>query len=118
MFEEEFKVVDYIVRIEQYQNRRFEFICKNFHQYKELMAAFVACTHVGSQIPFNRQLENKLFTMGLEFTKQSSKDIYQEMGVLSSDVEKYSMVRTQHCTWSCTPFWRETQGRKPGWTNI
>jgi len=87
-FEEEFKVVDYIVRIEQYQNRRFEFICKNFHQYKELMAAFVGCTHMGRKIPFNRPLETKLFTMGLEFTKQSSKEIYQEMGVLSSDVRR------------------------------
>jgi len=87
-FEEEFKVVDYIVRIEQYQNRRFEFICKNFQQYKELTAAFVACTHVGRKIPFNRQLERKLFTIGLEFTKQSCKEIYEEMGMLSSDVRR------------------------------
>jgi len=87
-FEEEFKVVDYIVRIEQYQNRRFEFVCKNFPQYKELTAAFVACTHVGRKIPFNRQLERKLFTIGLEFTKQSCKEIYEEMGMLSSDVRR------------------------------
>lgn len=87
-FEEEFKVVDYIVRIEQYQNRRFEFVCRNFPQYKELTAAFVAFTHMGRKIPFNRQLERKLFTIGLEFTKQSCKEIYEEMGILTSDVRR------------------------------
>eukprot|EP00092_Neocalanus_flemingeri_P106433 GFUD01136567.1.p1 GENE.GFUD01136567.1~~GFUD01136567.1.p1 ORF type:complete len:565 (-),score=121.26 GFUD01136567.1:47-1741(-) len=87
-FEEEFKVVDYIVRIEQYQNRRFEFICKNFHQYKELLAAIPACTHMGRKVPFNRQLERKLFSIGLEFTKQNCKEIYEEMGMLSSDVRR------------------------------
>ena len=87
-FEEEFKVVDYIVRIEQYQNRRFEFVCKNFQHYKQLTSAFVACAHVGRKIPFNRQLEKKLFTIGLEFTKQSCKEIYEEMGMLSSDVRR------------------------------
>jgi hypothetical protein len=35
-FEEEFRVIDYIVRIEQYQNRRFDFLNQNFHRYKDL----------------------------------------------------------------------------------
>ena len=32
--EEEFQVMDYIVRIEHYQNKRFEFVCKNFDQIR------------------------------------------------------------------------------------
>ena len=72
-FEEEFKVVDYIVRIEQYQNRRFDFVVSKFHQYKEITGAFVALTHVGRKIPFSLQLERKLFIIGLEFTKMQCK---------------------------------------------
>ena len=60
-FEEEFQVVDYIVRIEHYQNRRFEFVCKNFHQYKEVTAAFVGFTHAGRKVSFNREIKRKLF---------------------------------------------------------
>ena len=87
-FEEEFQIVDYIVRIEHYQNRRFEFVCKNFRQYKELTVAFIAFTHMGKKIPFNKQIEKMLFNIGLEFTKQNCKDIYKEMGNLSSDLRR------------------------------
>ena len=36
-FEEEFRVMDYIVRIEQYQNRRFEFVENKFPLYNRLV---------------------------------------------------------------------------------
>ena len=87
-FEEEFKIADYIVRIEQYQNRRFEFISKNFPKYKQLMAGFVTYKHQGRKIPFNRALETKLFSMGLEFTKQNVTDIYDEMREVGTDVRR------------------------------
>jgi len=87
-FEEEFQVVDYIFRIENYQNSRFEFVCKNFPRYRELTAGFVYCTHMGRKIPFNKQIEMALFNMGLEFTKQSCKESYQEMNSISSDVRR------------------------------
>ena len=87
-FEEEFKMADYIVRIEQYQNRRFEFISKNFPQYKQLMASFVNFKHQGRKIPFNRALDIKLFLMGLEFTKQNVTDIYDEMKEMNTNVRR------------------------------
>jgi len=40
----------------------------------------------GEKIPFNKQLEEKLLRMGLEFTKKETKHIFQEMNVLSSSV--------------------------------
>ena len=76
------------MRIEHYQNKRFEFVCKNFREYKELTAGFVSYTHAGRKIPFNRQLERNLFAIGLEFTKKSCQEIYAEMGLLSSDVRR------------------------------
>jgi len=59
-----------------------------FHQYKEITGAFVALTHVGRKIPFSLQLERKLFIIGLEFTKMQCKDIYEEMGSVSSEVRR------------------------------
>ena len=32
----------------------------------------------GEKIPFNKELEKTLFNMGLEFTKQKTKHIFQE----------------------------------------
>ena len=86
--EEEFRVMDYIVRIEQYQNKRFDFLDRNFPPYKELNVGYVTCTHEGRKIPFNMELENKLFVIGLEFTKHASKDIYEEIGGLDRELRK------------------------------
>ena len=93
-FEEEFQVVDYMVRIKEYQNRRFEYVCGKFHKYKNLMAAFVGFTKAGKKIPFNKQVESSLFNIGLDFTKQIGRDIFQEMGELSTDVRKVVLNST------------------------
>ena len=34
----------------------------------------------GEKIPFNKELEKTLFNMGLEFTKQKTKHIFQVRG--------------------------------------
>jgi len=87
-FEEEFQIADYIVRIQHYQNQRFEFVCKNFPKYKELTVAFIAFTNMGRKIPFNLQIEKMLVNIGLEFTKQTCKDVYKEMASLTSEVRR------------------------------
>ena len=110
--------MDYIVRIEQYQNRRFDFLNKNFQRYKELTATYVACTHSGRKIPFNKGLENQLFKIGLEFTKQASTDIFQEIGVLSSDVRREVLNSTYPALY--VVMWAILEGntgRRPGWTS-
>ena len=87
-FEEEFIVMDYVVRIEEYQNRRFEFLLKNFRHYKELLVSYVECTKLDCKIPFSKGIEKHLFRLGLEFTKSNIHKIFKEMGVLSSEVRK------------------------------
>lgn len=87
-FEEEFKVIDYIVRIEKYINMRFNFLFQNFPNYDKLTVGYITCTQMGMKIPFNKQLERHLFNLGLEFTKQNTKSIFEEMGLLSTNVRK------------------------------
>ena len=41
---------------------------------------FITCTMEGEKIPFNKELEKTLFNMGLEFTKQKTKHIFQVSG--------------------------------------
>ena len=116
-FEEEFKIADYMVRIEQYQNRRFEFISKNFPQYKQLMASFVNFKHQGRKIPFNRALETKLFLMGLEFTKQNVTDIYDEMREMSTDVRREVLNSTYPALYVVMYAILEGNTREQTWMN-
>ena len=86
--EEEFLLIDHMVRIKKYQNMRFDFLYQNFPSYDKLNLSFISCTNMGMKIPFNRAMEKHLFTLGLEFTKQNTKQIFQEMNLLSSNVRK------------------------------
>ena len=70
-FEEEFKVMDYIVRIEQYQNRRFEFVESQFPRYREMCAGIIHCAASGRKIPYNYKVDQTLFRIGLDFTKRA-----------------------------------------------
>ena len=70
-FEEEFKVMDYIVRIEQYQNRRFEFIESQFPQYRQMCASIIHYAALGQKIPYNYNVDQTLFRIGLDFTKRA-----------------------------------------------
>ena len=87
--------MDYIVRIEEYQNRRFDFLNQNFPRYKELTLGFVSRTQRGLKIPFNKALEEKLFSIGLEFTKQTSKEVFDEMGVLNQE-ERMDVIKSTY----------------------
>ena len=57
---------------------RFDFLFYNFPHYAQLTVRFITCTMEGEKIPFNKELEKTLFNMGLEFTKQKTKHIFQE----------------------------------------
>jgi len=114
-FEEEFQVIDYIVRIEQYQNKRFEFLTKNFQMYRELTVAFVACTAQKKKIPFNRDIEKKLFSMGLEFTKQNTTEVYEEMASLSVNTRKEMLNSTYPALYVVMFSILEGNTREPSW---
>ena len=91
--EEEFRIIDYLVRIQKYQNGRyknnfiktafhihpprFDFLFFSFPHYDDLTVKFITCTMNGNKIPFNASVEQQLFQMGLEFTKRDTKHIFQ-----------------------------------------
>ena len=56
---------------------RFDFLFFTFPQYDDLTVRFITCTMKGIKIPFNSPVEQKLFKMGLEFTKRDTKNIFQ-----------------------------------------
>lgn len=85
-FEEEFMLVDYVVRIEEYQNRRFDFLMTNFRNYNKLLASYVTYTHLGRKVPYSKGIEKTLFKLGLEFTKSNCHKIFNEMSSLGSEV--------------------------------
>ena len=85
--------MDYIVRVEQYQNRRFDFLNKNFHRYKDLTVGYIPRTQMGIKIPFNKAVEEKLFSIGLEFTKQNSHEIFDEIGILDQE-ERMNVIKS------------------------
>ena len=87
-FEEEFMVIDYVVRIEQYLNRRFEFLRKNFKHYNEMLVSYVKCTNQGCKIPFSKRTEKTLFNLGLEFSKSCTSQIFKEMASLTTEVRR------------------------------
>lgn len=60
-----------------YVSDRFDFLYYHFPHYAELTVRFITCTMEGEKIPFNKELEKTLFNMGLEFTKQKTKHIFQ-----------------------------------------
>jgi len=84
--EEEFRIIDYLVRIQKYQNGRFDFLFFSFPHYDDLTVRFITCTMNGNKIPFNASVEQRLFQLGLEFTKRDTKHIFQELNILSSSV--------------------------------
>jgi hypothetical protein len=87
-FEEEFLVMDYVVRIEEYQNRRFDFLLTNFTNYIELLTAYINCTHMGIKVPYSKQVEQTLLRLGIEFTKSNANNIFKDMKNLKNDVRR------------------------------
>jgi len=87
-FEEEFLVMDYVVRIEEFQNRRFDFLIKNFECYPELLVSYVNCTRMGRKVPYSKYIEKTLLKLGVEFTKSNTNSIFKEMKSLKSDVQR------------------------------
>ena len=58
-------------------SHRFDFLYFSLPNYADLTVRFITYTMNGSKIPFNKQIERKLFQMGLEFTKKDTKHIFQ-----------------------------------------
>ena len=70
--EEEFKIIDYLVRIEKYQTMRFDFLFHNFPSYDKLTIAYITFPQVGRKIPFNKQMEKHLSHLGVYQTEHQA----------------------------------------------
>ena len=72
--EEEFKVIDFIVRLEDYIAKRFIFIGNNFGdnsfpEYSQLTMENAVCTNISGKLPYNPVMEERLFDLAFKFTQ-------------------------------------------------
>ena len=84
--EEEFKVIECIVRIEEYQNRLFDYLCCKFPQYLSVHAQMIKQKGDGMRITYNSYIDYMILNIGLEFSKQMCGTFYEEMSALTTDV--------------------------------
>ena len=96
--EEEFKVIDFIVRIEDYLAKRFIFIDTYFGdgvfpEYRKFTMENAVCTNMSGMLPYNYVTEKRLFSLALEFTQMNFNQFYNEMKSLSNE-EKINMLNT------------------------
>ena len=96
--EEEFKVIDYIVRIEEHQNRQFDYLCSKFPQYLLAHAQMIKQKMEGIKITSNYNIDYMILNIGLEFTKQMCGDFYEEMSTLMTDVQSEILNRMTPAT--------------------
>ena len=86
--EEELQLINYIDRIEEYQNKRVEFLLRNYKCYRELLISYVNCTKLDSKVPFSKKNESTICILGLEFTKANAAKMFNEFGNLGTDVRR------------------------------
>ena len=96
--EEEFKVIDFIVRMQDYIARRFIFIDKNFGDnifpnYSQLTRENAVCTNISGKLPYNPVMEGRLFDLGFKFTQLNIDHFFDDMKYLS-EVVKMDMLET------------------------
>ena len=90
--EEEFKVVDFIVRIEDYSSKRFIFINNNFgdngfSQYRTLTMENAARIKLTGKLPYDPAVEGRLFDLAIQFHQLNIDHFFDEMKYLSREVK-------------------------------
>ena len=95
-FEEEFKVIDFIVRIEECQNRRIDFSTCLFPQYPSYIACMIKYKAEGVKIPYKSHMDNMLSNIGLESTKKICGNIFEEISFLTTGVQGEMLNSTYH----------------------
>ena len=91
--------MEYIVRIEHYQNKRFDYVLSQVPHYMMVLSKMVQCVGMNMKIPFNPEAERMLLSIGLEFTKQSCVVSFLDLNVqvfsenISSDLTNEQQSR-------------------------
>ena len=113
--QEQSQVKEYMAAIRDYQNQRWDYMCTQFPKYKEMMVGIIAMAAHERKIPFNKPVEKTLFKIGLEFTKNNSKIIYEDMNQLSTDVRKTILNTTYPALYVVMYSILEGNKNKPNW---
>ena len=100
--EEEFKVIDMIVRVDDFSLRLFAFMEKNFGSncfpgYSQLTTENVACTNFAGKLPYNPAVEQRLLKLGEKYTYLNFDIFFHEMRHLSAGV-KIKMLKNSYPT--------------------
>ena len=91
--EEEFKVIDFIVRIENFSSKRFIFINNGFPQYRTLTMENAAGTKLTGKLQYDPVMEGRMFDLALKFTQLNIDHFFDEIKYLSSDA-KMEILKT------------------------
>ena len=96
--EEEFKVIDVIVRMQDYIAKRFIFVQQNFGDdvfpnYSKLATEKTVCTNTSGKLSYNPVKETQLFNLALKVTQSNINNFFDEMKYLSTNV-KMDMLKT------------------------
>ena len=97
--EEEFKVIDMIVRMEDFTVRHFAFMEKNFGSnffpgYSQLTTENAAYTNFGGKLPYNPAMEQRLFHLGQKYINLNVDIFFNEMGRLSAGLKMKMLKNT------------------------
>jgi len=85
--EEEFQLVDYTVRVEDFYTKKYHFMQKNLREdYKKFTMGHARCAGEGWKKPFSAKLDKQLLLLGLNFSKQVSCLAYDEIRMLRPDL--------------------------------
>ena len=97
--EEEFRVIDFLVRIEDYLAKRDIFINRNFGDninfpdYRQLTMENAVCISKSRKLPYNPVMEERLFNLNLKFCQMNIDQFFDDMKYLSVGV-KMEMLAT------------------------
>ena len=97
--EEEFKVIDYMVKLEDYHNMRFLFMNRTLgggvgSRYTQIWLEHTLAIKQGKKFPSNPDIDKQLLALGLQFTKTNVTQSFSEMKNLTIDVRNLVLSST------------------------
>ena len=79
-FEEEFNIIDYQVRIEEFKNARFNFMNNNAESNLEhWLGRFLCCISKGQKLPFNKVLNSVVLGAAMKFASSNIANYFQQI---------------------------------------
>ena len=97
--EEEFKVIDVIVRLEDYIAKRFIFIGNNFGDdsfpdYSQLTMENAVCINTSGKLPYNPVMEERLFNLAFRFTQLNLDHLLDDIRGFNTELKMNMLKNT------------------------